>query len=264
MKLSLIVVNYASSHRIKKLLESIKQHEPVFEYEILIVDNFSTTAEQKKLQMLKESFVPRRKSKKNPPQLHGELNIINLHKNFGYGYANNEGVSFAQGEYLAIINPDIELRSEIFAELIHQLNQLPKAGICVPALQTHSEKILDNARDFPTPFQIITRRLRTNKFGKKFASPHAIDWAQGSFWVLKKSTYQAIQGFDDRFFLFFEDTDFCRRVQTSLKQKIYLIPSCVAIHDPNRLSGGNIFRALFRRTFWIHIMSAFQYFWKWR
>lgn len=264
VKLSIIVINYASSQKIERLLISLKDNEPSFGYEVIIVDNFSSEAEKKRLKELKESFVPRKKTRKNPPQLHGDLNIIELHQNFGYGYANNEAATFAQGKYLAIINPDIELQSEIFGPLIEQLNKLPQAGICVPALQTHHGQVLDNAREFPTPRKIMTRRLLTHKPGKKFASPTAIDWAQGSFWIIKKSIYEEIKGFDDRFFLFFEDTDLCRRVQTILKRKIYIVPDCVAIHDPNRLSGGNILVALFRRTFWIHIMSAFKYFWKWR
>ena len=109
VKLSIIVVNYAASHKIERLLTSFQIHEPDVGYEIIIVDNFSSETEKNHLKTLKEAFVPRKKSKKNPPQLRGELNIIELHQNFGYGYANNEAVSFAHGEYVAIINPDVEM-----------------------------------------------------------------------------------------------------------------------------------------------------------
>ena len=89
------------------------------------------------------------------------------------------------------------------------------------------------------------------------------DWAQGSFWVLRRELFERMHGFDERFFLFLEDTDFCRRVW---HEGLQVLQVCEAIagHSPNRLSGGNVFKALLRKTFWIHLVSAVRYFWKWK
>ena len=79
---------------------------------------------------------------------------------------------------------------------------------------------------------------------------------------LEKKLFERLNGFDKRFFLFFEDTDFCRRLK-KIGGQILVVPSAIAYHDPNRLSGGNILKAIFRKTFWIHIHSAIKYFAKW-
>ena len=132
-------------------------------------------------------------------------------------------------------------------------------------MKTDDGKVLENCREFPTFSGLIKRRL----FGSQIlptapqGKPRETEWAQGSFWVLRHETFEKLNGFDPRFFLFLEDTDFCRRLWKE-DLRVLLIPAAIAGHSPNRLSGGNLFTSLFRRTFWIHIASAVKYFNKWR
>lgn len=249
VQVSIITVNFGGSDKIKALRDSLAKNPPKISWEWIVVDNFSSEAEVQKLKNLLHDF----------PHTH----VINLSQNYGYGIGNREGVQFAKGEYLAIVNPDVEVISGCFESLLQNIENTKNVGICVPVLQTQTGFVLKNTRKFPNVGKILWRRV----FGHAPASDpekvRSVDWAQGSFWLLRKSLFEEMNGFDDRFFLFFEDTDFCRRLKGK-GLKVLQIPSARAIHSPNRLSGGNIFVALFRKTFWIHLISMVKYFWKWR
>ncbi len=249
---SLLTVNFGSFSKVKALWESIQKFPPSAEWEWIIVDNPTKRgSDGEKLEAFFEG----------EPRVH----VIQLAHNLGYGGGNAEGFRFCHGEFLAILNPDITLHKGTLDVLLKTLKTEKKAGLVVPTLQTHDGKILENCRRFPTFGGLIKRRL----FGSQIllnapeGSPRETDWAQGSFWVLRAETFARLNGFDPRFFLFLEDTDFCRRLWKE-GLRVLQVPSAVAEHSPNRLSGGNLLLALFRRTFWIHLASAFKYFWKWR
>lgn len=252
-KLSIVTVNFGSADRIKTLWKSLEQFSPSCEWEFIVVDN--PTKKGGDAEALEQFFVDEER-----------VHLIRLAHNHGYGGGNAEGVRFARGELLAILNPDVEILAETWTPLLEAV-QNPNVGIAVPVLQTQDGKILENCRRFPSPAGLLWRRIRGTagvpaKSGeKKSAVP--TDWSQGSFWVLEKKLFEEIGGFDPRFFLFLEDTDFCRRVWERGK-KIVQVTNSHAIHSPNRLSGGNLLKSLGRKTFWIHLQSAVKYFWKWR
>lgn len=257
-KLSIISVNFGSADKIINLYNSIIKFSPRIDWEMIIVDN--PTQKGGDGEFLNNHF-----SREN------NIHVIQLAKNLGYGEGNNEGAKFASGNFLAICNPDTEVLAETFDQLLEVISREKKTGIVVPILKTNEGDILENCRNFPTIFSLIKRRLFKKKsFVKNIpisfsqgGSIQKIDWAQGSFWVLRKEIYKNLAGFDTQFFLFMEDIDFCRRLQkTGLN--IIQAPEATAIHSPNRLSGGFIGSAIFRKTFWIHLRSAILYFWKWK
>jgi GT2 family glycosyltransferase len=249
--LSILTVNFGSSHRIQHLWKSLQAFPPSVSWEWIIVDN--PTKKGGDGERLAAFF-------KKEARVH----VIQLAKNLGYGGGNAEGFRFCRGEILAILNPDTLVQKGTLDILLASLKSEKKAGIVVPILTTHDGKILENARKFPSFVGLIKRRL----FGSQILSSvprgkaREIEWAQGSFWVLRRSLFEQLSGFDPRFFLFLEDTDFCRRVWKA-GFRVLQVPMAVAGHSPNRLSGGNIFSAIFRKTFWIHLTSAVKYFAKW-
>ncbi len=245
-KISLITVSFNGSKEIHDLLNSLKKNPPKESWELVVVDNNSPL-------------------KQNYSFLVEEINVhlIELNNNLGFGGGNAEGVRFSRGEYLGFINPDIEVRKNCLDELLRALQKDTETGIVCPLLTSKSNNILENTWDFPTFWQLLKRRLFS---GRKPSIPEkntSVPWAQGSFLVMKKSLFTSLGGFDPRFFLFFEDTDLCRKCWKNGK-KVVQIPSAKAFHTEHRLSGGNIFRALFKKTFWIHFVSMMKYFWKYR
>jgi len=256
-KLSIITINYGGSSEVKKLWQSIKSYAAPIEYEFIVVDNASPHNDAK---ALKEIFVDT------------DVHLILLEKNLGFGGGYSEGLKFAQGEYVAIINPDIQLTKTSLSPLIKALETETRASLVAPKLINPDGTIQQNARHFPTPWVMFGRRLAT-RFNWSYdseekwyqsESPQAVDWVQGSFMCLKKDTFtNLLNGFDTRFFLFLEDTDLCRRIWKH-NLRVLLIPSAVAVHSEHRLSGGNLWEAWRKKTFWIHLSSALKYFWKYK
>ncbi len=241
--LSIITVSYGQAAQVEKLLESLKNFPPSVSWELVVVDNDSRT-------------------RQNYEFLKNEKNayLIKLARNIGFGRGNEEGLKFSTGEIIAFINPDIELQEKTLDTLLGEID----AGIVVPRLENKKGELLESTWNFPTVLGTIRRRIwkgRTVKKNNK--QTKEVEWAQGSFLVMRRDFFEKLGGFDHRFFLFFEDTDLCRRVWKAGK-KVVQIPSARAFHTEHRLSGGHILTAIFKKTFWIHISSAMKYFWKYR
>lgn len=249
--LSLLTVNFGSVDRIKSLWDSLQKFSPSVEWEWIVVDNPTQKGEDGVI--LTEFFA-------KEPRVH----VIQLSQNLGYGGGNAEGFRFCRGEFLAILNPDTTVQKKTLDILLETLKKEKKAGVIVPVLKTEDEQVLENCREFPSFLGLIKRRLFGSQILKSApkGGVRETHWAQGSFWVMRRDLFENLNGFDPRFFLFLEDTDFCRRVWKS-GFRVLQNPTAIAGHSPNRLSGGNIFCSLFRKTFWIHVSSAVKYFVKW-
>lgn len=250
--LSIITVSYGGSEKIKNLLNSLLSHAPSVTWEWIVVDNASAKNDGEKTQKILS----------NTPQAH----LVQLQKNLGFGGGNDEGVKFSHGEFLAFINPDIEVQGGCIDRLLEAIQKDSTIGIASPLLQTREGNLLENTWDFPTLWSLLSRRLRTNM--NKGVKPlvhqiNSVAWAQGSFLVMRKSFFQKLGGFDSRFFLFFEDTDLCRRSWEAGK-KVVQVPQARAFHSEHRLSGKDIWGSIFRKTFWIHVISMMKYFQKWK
>ncbi len=90
-----------------------------------------------------------------------------------------------------------------------------------------------------------------------------VDLLVGAFLLIPKRVFDEVDGFDERFFLFLEDFDLCRKVKKH-GYKIIYYPEVEAVHYHKRLSEGSIFGQLTRKVFWVHVISSLKYFWKWR
>ncbi len=246
--LSIVTVSFGHETQVRKLWESLQKFPPSKAWELVVVDNNSPALARNAYTFLQTD-----------PHAH----LIRLKKNVGFGRGNEEGVRFAQGEFLAFVNPDIEVQQRCFDSLLSALEKDKNIGIAVPVLETKDKKFLENTWDFPTFWGLVGRRVWKKRMPQPRENPKEVHWAQGSFLVMRKDFFEKLGGFDPRFFLFFEDTDLCRRVWEAGK-KVVQIPTARAFHTEYRLSGGHIFTAIFKRTFWIHLSSAVKYFWKYR
>ena len=90
-----------------------------------------------------------------------------------------------------------------------------------------------------------------------------VDWVVGGSFLIQRALFTELHGFDERFFLFFEDTDLCKRVGLAGKKVLYE-PSIVVGDKKRRLSGQSFWDLFWKKTGRTHISSALKYFWKWR
>lgn len=189
-----------------------------------------------------------------PSSLDERVEVIHNLTPKGFGANHNSAFALCTTPYFAVLNPDIRIPQDPFPELLTIANER-KSAVCTPAILSPNGSIEDNARVFPTPWGIV-RKLSGIDDGRipyqLEAPPFSPDWIGGMFMLFDSTAFRAINGFDEKFFLYYEDVDICARLR-NLGHKIIACPSCRVIHDGQRASRRS---ALYLR--W-HLSSMFRF-----
>jgi GT2 family glycosyltransferase len=211
LKLSIIIVNYQSEKYLAKCISSIQEKVLGVEYEIIVVNNDKNT--------LLEAKLPK------------EIKTINSGKNIGFGAACNLGSRMAQGEILCFLNPDTEIISEKITELIQEFNSA-NIGIVGPRLVDKK----NNTQEWIAGQEVTILSTLLNNLGYKrdkkiweSNSPVECAWVSGAAMFIRKDIFQKLGGFDEKFFMYFEDTDLCRRAR-QLGHKVLYFPEFLIKH----------------------------------
>ncbi len=263
MKVSIIILDFEKSTRVVKNVESIFRQKTDINFEIVIAVNRATP--QKKLELEPLSKFP-------------NIRLIFNEKNLGYPRGMNEAVKKSSGEILFIVNPDIVWRDEnALVKLMNFLESNPKIGVLAPHQQNDSDgKTAQTVRAFPKLGIQIARRTWLRRLPKMrervefdemrhldYSKTQKVDWLQSSFWVVRRSLWEELNGLDERFFLFMSDPDFCWRTWGNEKEVIYF-PEAVVTADGIRCSAGGFFTFFKKWTLRQHLRDAWRYFRKWR
>jgi N-acetylglucosaminyl-diphospho-decaprenol L-rhamnosyltransferase len=168
----------------------------------------------------------------------GSLPLIVLRNTTPKGFGANHNAAFkaSQSDIFVVVNPDIRLRSFDTKPLLEVLSSTD-AGLWAPRVLASSGEVEDNARRFPTFLRLgkrIVLRQRSSDYTIK-ERPVAVDWVAGMFMALRRDTYAAAGGFDERYFMYMEDADLCRRI-TQLGMRVIVDPRVDVIHDAQRAS----------------------------
>lgn len=152
----------------------------------------------------------------------------------------------------------------------------PEIGILGPQLYFFNGQIQDSCRRFMRPTDLIIKRtpLQRFKYFKNRLDEYVmakydhkttqdVDLVTGACFITPKKTFEEVNGFDERYFLFMEDADLCRKMWGANFKVVYF-PEARSLHYHKRLSGGNLLSLFTQKVFWIHLQSAAKYFWKWR
>lgn len=255
-----IVLNYKSRKDSAACVAALLNQTMKQKLEIFLIDNHS---DDDSIQFLRNRF-------RDTPH----VRIFESNRNRGYGQGNELGIQEAQGKYLLIINPDNELEPSGLETMIDAMEKDPSIGILAPQLIHEDGSIRESSRTFPSILDLFVKRTLLRKFfGKRIdrylqhtEDPHKtrdVDWVAGACLLIRKDLYEELGGFDPRFFLFFEDTDLCRRVWKAGKRVVYF-PTVHAKDRKKRLSEGGFLGILTKKTMRIHLASGMRYFWKWR
>lgn len=139
-------------------------------------------------------------------------------KNGGYAYAMNRGLEKAKGEWIVLMNADARLKAGII-NAVSYLRENPKIGIVGPKILDEAGVLQDSVRPFMNPWRAIQRLVSRAYRGKdvllekgldyNIAKP--VDWAIGALMMIRKSAIENIGLLDERYFLYVEDMDWCRR-----------------------------------------------------
>lgn len=211
--LSAVTVTYNSSETIDRFLESLRKWLPQ-RSEAVIVDNAST---DKTLQIIEGSRLFKEKKKNK---------LIKSKINLGFGRANNLAIKKASGEYLIFLNPDTEIVSGTIKKLLNFIRLHPDIGILAPQLILADGSIQPSVKRLPT----LLGAIKEYYFGQKNAYEEyfpkgekavEVECAYGAGLMIKKDTFERLNGFDERYFLYYEDIDLCKRVREMGLKVVY-------------------------------------------
>lgn len=226
MRLSVIILNYNVRFFLEQCIKSVQKSLQNIQGEIIVVDNNS---QDDSSAMMRELF----------PDIQYVENPVNL----GFPKGNNIGVDRAKGEYICILNPDTVVAEDTFEKILDFIDSRQNIGIVGCKLIDGKGKFLpESKRGIPTVWHSIAKILAMYKLfpnSRSFNGYYASHLEQdeqgeveilvGAFMVMKKDLYRQLEGFDEQFFMYVEDTDLSYR---SLKMgKVnYYFPETVVIH----------------------------------
>lgn len=222
--LSVVIVTYNSEKYIKKLLDSLDKFIPS-STEVIIVDNKSMDAT---LEILK--------SRK-------DIRLIQSETNSGFAKGSNRGAKDAKGEYLLFLNPDTDILDNSISILLSFIKSHKKVGLVGPRLNEPSGKTQPSVRNLPTLWGAFSQyylgvKNKYDDYVPEGADPVEVESLFGAAMMLKKTVFEKIGGFNEKYFMYFEDLELCKAIR-NLGLKIYYLPQAKFGH----VVGGSISEA---------------------
>ena len=168
------------------------------------------------------------------------LDVERLAENRGFGAAANVGIAATGGELVALLNPDIEVRDRADLERLAQHFADAQVALVAPALRLPDGEVQDSARDGPTPANLIRRRIGDPRAGViERPTPSDVAWVVGAVMVFRRSAFETVSGFDERYHLYFEDVDLCVRLRRR-GYRVRLDPTVTVNHQHAAQSRGSL------------------------
>jgi GT2 family glycosyltransferase len=228
-RLAAVLVNYNSDDELRRALESIAR-EAGGRWEGVVVDNASTDgSEQAALDF-------------------PAVRLIKNRENVGFGRGVNQAMTASTAEYVLIMNPDCQLSAGALTPLIAVLDADKTCAVVAPQILNVDGTAQGNARGDPDMFTGLfgrTSPLRRTLSGLEVARRNVVtattrhkddqgaavtvDWVSGACMLVRRSAVAAAGGFDERYFMYWEDADLCRRLRQRGSIVSYL-PAATAVH----------------------------------
>jgi len=171
----------------------------------------------------------------------------------GFGANHNAAFRRATGAIFCVLNPDIRISVDPFGALLAELSE-SRVGIAAPLVVDAAGEPEDSARRFPSARSLVAKLLGlAPRLDYPIAAePFSPDWVAGMFLAFRREVFAAVDGFDERYFLYYEDVDLCRRLRAS-GFDVRLVPGARVTHLARRES-----RSSFRHLRW-HLASVTRY-----
>ena len=223
---SIIVVTYNSEDEIRECLQSIITAKTDALWELIVVDNASR---DRSAAIVREEFP--------------EARLIANTANVGSAAANNQALPYLEGDLVLLVNPDSRLCEGAIDAAVAHMKRYPECGILGGLLLDEDGGIHPSARRFPNALRKILmlsglrerwkdqKWFRDSEFGwADFQKPLNVDWVPGAFTMLRRSLIRELGFFDERFYLYYEETDLCLRAKRH-GWEVHFIPESRVIHE---------------------------------
>jgi GT2 family glycosyltransferase len=241
---SIIIINYKQAELLKKCITSVYNTFKSLPFEVIVVNNS------------KEDKLP-------------DFNLPNYRvidsENYGYANANNTGAGKARGKYLFFLNADTEVRNDFFEEFDREFGDKEFGAAGLKLL--YPDGGFQPSCYFDTNFfnEIKNKKLEKifktgsedekKKIESNFREIKKVDWVSGAAFIVKRKIFESTGGFDERFFLFYEDADLCKRLSDK-GFGIYYFPFGEVVH----LKGENANKSFNDVTYYFSKKSQILYY----
>ena len=236
-KICISIVSHAQIQLIETLLHDISAHCGGLSLELILTINLEET-----LTFDIDAFL-------------FPVHVLRNRQARGFGANHNAAFRHCHAPFFCVINPDIRLETDPFPALLSCL-QLRDVAVVAPAVLNPQREIEDSVRHFPGPFGLMAKalNLEDGRYPVELgAAPFAADWVGGMFMLFRASDFAAVDGFDEEFFLYYEDVDICTRLWKR-GRRVMACPQATVVHDARYASHHNL-----RYLRW-HVSSMGRYF----
>lgn len=243
------IVTYNNISTIAKTLETLFGETKDIDFKLYVLDNGSSDGTPEYIE-------------KNYP----DVTVIRSGKNVGFGAGHNIIINQVESKYHAVINPDIVLTQNAVKKMADYMDENPDIGLLSPRICFPDGRDQILGKRNPHLKYLVASRLRGNEPGKllkeyamldcDLSKPTEIENATGCFMFIRTDILKSIGGFDDGFFMYFEDADLARRINEV--SKCVYFPDAVVNHVWGRDSKRNF------KLMLVHINSMLRYFRKWK
>ncbi len=210
---SVIVVSYNTKELLRLCLASIHDKLKNIPFEIIVVDNAS---EDETIAMVEKNFP--------------STKIIRNKTNYGFAKGINIGVKQSVGEYLLFLNSDAQLKNDTINDMVFLFKENKQLGVVGGLLETTNGVTSESHGSFSTIQMIITLLFgRAFNKSEKISKNSMVDWVSGGFMLVRSSVFKELKGFDEHFFMYVEDMEFCYRVKKE-GYTVQFFPRAIATH----------------------------------
>lgn len=253
--LSIIILNYKTRGLLRQCLRGIASSGDNVKLQVIVVDNASGDGS---VEMVERDFP--------------DVKLIASAENRGFAAGMNLGLRHATGRYIVMLNTDIAIMEKPFDRLVKFMDQHPRVGMAGPKLLNPDGSVQDSCYRFPHTFTPLYRRTPLGKIPGIRAQLKAyvmsdfdhqdnrpVDWLLGAFVIVRSAALPAVGEMDERFFLYFEDVDWCRRFWAN-NWEVWYVADVECVHYHKRQSAENPgFSGIFAFPTQIHIQSWYRY-----
>ena len=220
-KFSVIVINYNSAQCCVDLIKEWSKPKQLSNWEMIILENGSPQ---------QKNEVRRIKQQIAAVAAEQRIKLLTSSINLGFGGGNNMAAQNASGEWLFFLNADTLVEQSILVALEHELLKIQQATGQLPVVLAPALVLADGKTRqefawgvFPTLKGLLKQNNKNVVVPVTNESYFAVDWVSGAALVIAKKSFDLIGGFDENYFMYFEDVDLCKSVVNALpKQKIYV------------------------------------------
>lgn len=252
-RVDVVIVHYNTRALLRRCLEAVCAIDDGLLGRVVVVDNASA---DRAVEQTSVAFP--------------DVELICNRRNLGFAAACNRGIAVAKSSYCLLLNPDALIEERSLMVLLDCMATRPDAGVVAPRLVNPDGSLQWSCRRYPTVPALVARGAR---LGALLRGPvdnylmrdwdhremRTVDWAVGACLLLRRAALDEVGPLDERFFLYCEDTDLCRRMQLA-GWKVYYEPAATVAHVHRRESA----KLIPNRTHIFHLWSLLRLFRKHR